>query len=161
MVSIRLFTRHVKIAFLVSPWSLRTNVFNAYRHSLRLKTRKEDLNAYFTASLQIRKFIISCCDNVRHWLWKQVPLIESRAFCRVWRLSRVALLIFYLLWFVVFLSFCANTKTHSTNLYWDFLVVSFYFIGKKGKALVTNRPTYPVDDVVEPEDEDYIDAAEG
>ena len=30
-----------------------------------------------------------------------------------------------------------------------------------GKALVTNRPTYPVDDVVEPEDEDYIDAAEG
>lgn len=31
---------------------------------------------------------------------------------------------------------------------------------KKGKALVTNRPTYPVDDVVEPEDEDYIDAAE-
>ena len=27
-----------------------------------VKTRKEDLNAYFTASLRIRKFIISCCD---------------------------------------------------------------------------------------------------
>ena len=76
-------------------------------------------------------------------------------------LSRVALLIFYWLWFVVVLSFCANTKTHSTNLNWDFLVVSFYFIGKKGEALVTNRATYPVDDVVEPEDEDYIDATEG
>ena len=32
---------------------------------------------------------------------------------------------------------------------------------KKGEALVTNRATYPVDDVVEPEDEDYIDATEG
>ena len=126
-----------------------------------VKTRKEDLNAYFTASLRIRKFIISCCENVCDWLWKQLPLIESRVFCRVWRLSRVALLIFYWLWFVVVLSFCANTKTHSKNLNWDFLFVSFYFIGKKGEALVTNRATYPVDDVVEPEDEDYIDATEG
>ena len=123
-----------------------------------VKTRKEDLLAYFTAYLQICKFIISCCDN---WLWKLVHLTESRAFCRVWRLSRVALLIFYWLWFVVVLSFCANTKTHSINLNWDFLFVSFYFIGKKGEALVTNRATYPVDDVVEPEDEDYIDATEG
>ena len=123
-----------------------------------VKTRKEDLLAYFTAYLQIRKFIISCCDN---WLWKLVHLTESRTFCRVWRLSRVALLIFYWLWFVVVLSFCANTKTHSKNLNWDFLFVSFYFIGKKGEALVTNSATYPVDDVVEPEDEDYIDATEG
>ena len=123
-----------------------------------VKTRKEDLLAYFTAYLQICKFIISCCDN---WLWKLVHLTESRAFCRVWRLSRVALLIFYWLWFVVVLSFCANTKTHSKNLNWDFLFVSFYFIGKKGEALVTNRATYPVNDVVEPEDEDYIDATEG
>ena len=30
-----------------------------------VKTRKEDLIAYFKAYLQIRKFIISCCDN---WL---------------------------------------------------------------------------------------------
>ena len=60
-----------------------------------VKTCKEDLIAYFAASLQIRKFIISCCDNMRHWLWKLVHLTESRAFCRVWRLSRVALLIFY------------------------------------------------------------------
>ena len=57
-----------------------------------VKTRKEDLIAYFKAYLQIRKFIISCCDN---WLQKLVHLTESRAFCRVWRLSRVALLIFY------------------------------------------------------------------
>ena len=127
-----------------------------------VKTRKEDLIAYFAASLQIRKFIISCCDNMRHWLWKLVHLIESHAVCRVWRLSRVALLIFYWLWFVVVLSFCANTKTHSINLNWDFLVASFYFVGKiKGEDLVTNRATYPVDDVVEPEDEDYIDTAEG
>ena len=126
-----------------------------------VKTRKADLIAYFTAYLQIRKFIISCCDNMRHWLWKLVHLTESRAFCRVWHLSRVALLIFYWLRFVVVLSFCANTKTHSKNLNCDFLVVSFYFIGKKGEALVTNRATYPVDDVVEREDEDYIDAAEG
>ena len=60
-----------------------------------VKTRKEDLIAYFAASLQIRKFIISCCDNMRHWLWKLVHLIESHAVCRVWRLSRVAILIFY------------------------------------------------------------------
>ena len=33
-----------------------------------VKTRKEDLNAYFTACLRIRKFIISCCEwtTVRH-----------------------------------------------------------------------------------------------
>ena len=29
-----------------------------------VKTRKEDLNAYFTASLRIRKFIILCCDDI-------------------------------------------------------------------------------------------------
>ena len=29
-----------------------------------VKTRKEDLNVYFTASLRIRKFIISCCDDI-------------------------------------------------------------------------------------------------
>ena len=81
-----------------------------------VKTRKEDLIAYFAGSLQIRKFIISCCDNMRHWLWKLVHLIESHTVCRVWRLSRVALLIFYWLRFVVVLSFCANTKTHSINL---------------------------------------------
>ena len=127
-----------------------------------VKTRKEDLIAYFAASLQIRKFIISCRDNMRHWLWKLVHLIESHAVCRVSRLSRVALLIFHWLRFVVVLSFCANTKTHSINLNWDFLVVSFYFIGKiKGEDLVTNRATYPVDDVVEPKDEDYIATAEG
>ena len=53
------------------------------------------------------------------------------------------------------LSFCANTKTHSKNLNCILILifVSFYFIGKKGEALVTNRATYPVDDVVEPEDE--------
>ena len=81
-----------------------------------VKTRKEDLIAYFAASLQIRKFIISCRDNMRHWLWKLVHLIESHAVCRVSRLSRVALLIFHWLRFVVVLSFCANTKTHSINL---------------------------------------------
>ena len=33
-----------------------------------VKTRKEDLNAYFTASLRIRKFIILCCDNsIKTW----------------------------------------------------------------------------------------------
>ena len=29
-----------------------------------VKTRIEDLNAYFKASLRIRKFIISCCDDI-------------------------------------------------------------------------------------------------
>ena len=29
-----------------------------------VKTRKEDLNPYFKASLRIRKFIISCCDDI-------------------------------------------------------------------------------------------------
>ena len=96
-----------------------------------VKTRKEDLLAYFKAYLQICKFIISCCDN---WLWKLVHLTESRAFCRVWRLSRVALLIFYWLWFVVVLSFCANTKTHSKNLNWDFF--------RKERWSFSNKPSY-------------------
>ena len=30
-----------------------------------VKTRKEDLNAYFTVSLRIRKFKISCCGRQR------------------------------------------------------------------------------------------------
>ena len=88
------------MAFLVSlrdlyvlPFSMRKDILCESVKKF-VKTRKEDLNAYFTASLRIRKFITSCCENVCDWLWKQLPLIESRVFCRVWRLSLV-LLIFY------------------------------------------------------------------
>ena len=31
-----------------------------------VKTRKEDLNAFFTTSLRMRKFEISCCVNISH-----------------------------------------------------------------------------------------------
>ena len=65
----RLFTRHVKITFLVSLRDLYVLSFSMRKDILYesvkkfVKTRKEDLNAYFTASLRIRKFIISCCGS--------------------------------------------------------------------------------------------------
>ena len=68
MVSIRLFTRHVKIVFLVSLRDLYALSFSVRKDILYesvkkfVTTRKEDLNAYFTACLRIRKFIISCCE---------------------------------------------------------------------------------------------------
>ena len=63
----RLFTRHVKITFLVSLRGLYVLSFSMCKDILYdsvkkfVKTRKEDLYAFFTASLRIRKFIISCC----------------------------------------------------------------------------------------------------
>ena len=46
---------------------------------------------------------------------------------------------------------------NKSKLRFSCCIILFY----RKEALVTNRATYPVDDVVEPEDEDYIDAEEG
>ena len=59
---------HVKKPFIVSlrnlyvlPFTLRKDVLYECLKKL-VKIRKEDLNAFFTASLRNRKFKISCCE---------------------------------------------------------------------------------------------------
>ena len=42
------------------PFSMRKDILYESVKKF-VKTRKEDLNAYFTASLRALKFIISCC----------------------------------------------------------------------------------------------------
>ena len=67
-LSVRLFTTCIEIAFYsLSPQSLRTTVLmhkDALYECVKtyVKKCKEDPYAFFTPSLQMRKFIFSCCE---------------------------------------------------------------------------------------------------
>ena len=134
------------MAFLVSlrdlyvlPFSMRKDILYESVKKF-VKTRKEDLNAYFTASLRIRKFITSCCENVCDWLWKQLPLIESRVFCRVWRLSRVVLLIFYSLWYSCLKLLCKYQNAfYKSELRFSCCIILFY---RKERWSSSYKPSY-------------------